>query len=94
VADLHVLNDADQRPFPPPPDFHEPQPCRLVLDFYDDGERQHWAGSGWGVLVYGWFVFYDDEAGHWQSWPAHAVVCVEWRAGEVVGAERSGTAAS
>lgn len=71
----------------PVPKIHQVQRCRLIAQYVEvvggdgDGESEptHFASTGWGrINGNGWVDFLDDEMPHWQSWPPHVVITVEW----------------
>ena len=81
----HLSSLADLKPrsngrlYPPgEPSLAVPHRARVVLNFTEQGEEQHAAEDGWARLDGPWLMFLGDETQHWQSWPAHAVVCVDW----------------
>jgi hypothetical protein len=64
--------------FPPEPELQAPQRGTYGLYFYDGGAQQEYRGSGWIRVDGPWIHVCDDDYGHWQSWPAHLVVNIEW----------------
>lgn len=60
------------------PEFRRAQRARLILDFNENGERQHSAQTGWAQLDGPWLHWLDDEWDHWQTFAAHAVLCLDW----------------
>ncbi len=59
-------------------EYRAEQRAVLVLGFEEAGERQESRETGW-ARIDGHFVhFLNDVSDRWESWPAHAVLCVEW----------------
>jgi hypothetical protein len=52
--------------------------ARLTLEYTELGQRQHHTSEGFARITDGWIHWLADTNDHWQSWPAHAVVCIDW----------------
>lgn len=68
---------------PPPgrpyePEFRAAQRGRVLLEWIEKGERQNCADDGWVRIDGPWVHLYSDEMEHWQTWPAHNVIAVDW----------------
>lgn len=64
-----------------------PRRARVVLRLVEEQPVEadnQWSGECWALLDArtGWLHIFpdpDEDAGNtWQSWPAYAVVCVDW----------------
>ena len=69
-------------PTPLPTAYTGPQRARVILQYLeycpDRPEQIHADCHGWALIDGDWLWFWDDELGHWQSWPARNVLCVDW----------------
>jgi hypothetical protein len=52
--------------------------ARLTLEYIELGQRQHLTDEGFARITAGWIHWLGDHNDHWQSWPSHTVVCIEW----------------
>lgn len=52
--------------------------CRVVLEYVEQGEAVCWAGDARARVDSAWLHMLADDVGHWQTFPASAVVCIDW----------------
>lgn len=71
-----VRGQSDTRPVEP--EFRAAQRARLVLEFFENGERVHEADDGWARIDGAWVHWWGEQQDCWQSWPSDKVVCIEW----------------